>query len=447
MVWVVALTAYLWRRRLTRKRRDGTGGARYLRLGAVAMCGLAAACAVLGGYAWRHRDDTARGTGLRLWALVRSPEDGTNVFEEAFEAARRIQPANYYLYSLKATQLLRQEQPAAAAPAGLHFVNRALFLHPGYAPAHRLAAELLLAAGRRSQGFLELRLALLDTKHRQKRHALLERGLSVRGSLEDLVEIAGDSDELRRDMLSFLTSTRRPGLAYRAMKLMQFAETARGDPDGEYVVVQVLHGAERLQELSQFVEGVLERRPASVWALLWAARLDRRAGRLDRALERVRRGRAVAEHPVRLERLLREEARILELLGDVEGLHRLIRALETPRSALATLYYRRAMLYLAREQTGPALADLRLAEQLDPETAYATRAIAQILEKLASLEAAAHAYEEVLRRDPKDEKAREALARVRAAQQKRRLEGLMRGAGTPTPGPEPAEEPDRATTD
>ncbi len=66
-------------------------------------------------------------------------------------------PADYLLYGLVGQAYAAGGR--ATAGEALAFVNRALFLRPLDAPSHRTAARALLALGRRSQGFLEYRLA------------------------------------------------------------------------------------------------------------------------------------------------------------------------------------------------------------------------------------------------------------------------------------------------
>jgi O-antigen ligase/tetratricopeptide (TPR) repeat protein len=67
-------------------------------------------------------------------------------------------PLDYLAYGEAAAALLRTGDPRAA-----RFLNHALQLHPTHPGLHRLAARMLIAGGRRSQGAVEYALALRGT--------------------------------------------------------------------------------------------------------------------------------------------------------------------------------------------------------------------------------------------------------------------------------------------
>lgn len=67
-------------------------------------------------------------------------------------------PLDYLAYGEAAALLLRTGDPRAAK-----FLNHALTLHPTHPGLHRLAARMLIAGGRRSQGAVEYALALRGT--------------------------------------------------------------------------------------------------------------------------------------------------------------------------------------------------------------------------------------------------------------------------------------------
>ncbi len=98
------------------------------------------------------------------WALSRTVDaDDTrvraalaagNADERTFQEVIARHPADDYL------ELMATERALRAHDAGaMHHLNRALRLHPANWQAHRLAARLLAAVGRRSQAALEYRLA------------------------------------------------------------------------------------------------------------------------------------------------------------------------------------------------------------------------------------------------------------------------------------------------
>jgi hypothetical protein len=73
-------------------------------------------------------------------------------------AAMARHPLDYLAYGEAAALLLRTGDPRAAK-----FLNHALTLHPTHPGLHRLAARMLIAGGRRSQGAVEYALALRGT--------------------------------------------------------------------------------------------------------------------------------------------------------------------------------------------------------------------------------------------------------------------------------------------
>jgi hypothetical protein len=76
--------------------------------------------------------------------------DATSVMER--------HPLDYLAYGEAAAILVRTGEPRAA-----RFLNHALQLHPTHPGLHRLAARMLIASGRRSQGAVEYSLALRGT--------------------------------------------------------------------------------------------------------------------------------------------------------------------------------------------------------------------------------------------------------------------------------------------
>src|SRR5690606_21304063 len=91
-----------------------------------------------------------------LVGLVQARAPLEQVRARALELIDR-HPADYLLYAVAGSAYA----PGGKATAGeaLAFVSRALYLRPMEAASHRIAARVLLALGRRSQAFLEYRLA------------------------------------------------------------------------------------------------------------------------------------------------------------------------------------------------------------------------------------------------------------------------------------------------
>ncbi|WP_163990500.1 O-antigen ligase family protein [Pyxidicoccus caerfyrddinensis] len=159
----------------------------------VALTGLALVALVPG----RHHlsDAEAELAGL---VTARAPE--SDVRARGLTLIDR-HPSDYLLYRLVASAYAARG-PEVAGEA-LAFINRALYLSPHDAVAHRVAARALLELGRRSQGFLEYRLAYEAGDLSVLQGEALRR---VR-SLEDLAALTPDAPEVAVRLLDSLGNT------------------------------------------------------------------------------------------------------------------------------------------------------------------------------------------------------------------------------------------------
>jgi tetratricopeptide (TPR) repeat protein len=144
-------------------------------------------------------------------------------------------PADYALYDLLG-QAYADVGPAAATEA-LAFANRALFLHPWDGRAHRVAARALLVLGRRSQAFLEYRLAYEAGDPGAWRGEALERART----LEELQALTPGSVQAAEELLVALV-----GLGRREEALTWLA-WARERFDAEPGVVRLWEHEARLR--------------------------------------------------------------------------------------------------------------------------------------------------------------------------------------------------------
>jgi Flp pilus assembly protein TadD len=92
----------------------------------------------------------------QLKASLATASTGQEIARAALPVIDR-HPADYLLYDAVGTAY--STRPFGDPRSALAFANRALFLRPLDVEAHRVAARALLKLGRRSQGFLEYRLA------------------------------------------------------------------------------------------------------------------------------------------------------------------------------------------------------------------------------------------------------------------------------------------------
>ncbi len=118
--------------------------------------GIAAVLALLAGIALVPGRHTIAEAEAELVELVRARAPLDQVRARALVLIDR-HPADYLLYGLAGSAYATGGK--ATAGEALAFVNRALYLRPMDAASHRIAARALLASGRRSQAFLEYRLA------------------------------------------------------------------------------------------------------------------------------------------------------------------------------------------------------------------------------------------------------------------------------------------------
>jgi tetratricopeptide (TPR) repeat protein len=149
-----------------------------------------------------------------LAGLVRARAPLSEVRARAVELIDR-HPADYLLYGLVASAYAAGGK--AQAGEALAFVNRALYLRPTDAASHRIAARALLALGRRSQAFLEYRLAYKSGD----REVLVREALDQARTLEELREFTPDSPEVVAGLALALAS--RPGRQEQALAWLTWA--------------------------------------------------------------------------------------------------------------------------------------------------------------------------------------------------------------------------------
>jgi tetratricopeptide (TPR) repeat protein len=126
------------------------------RLSPMKGMGIAAVLSLLAGVALVLGRHTIAEAEAELAGLVQARAPLDQVRARALELIDR-HPADYLLYGLAGSAYATGGR--ATAGESLAFVNRALYLRPMDAASHRIAARALLALGRRSQAFLEYRLA------------------------------------------------------------------------------------------------------------------------------------------------------------------------------------------------------------------------------------------------------------------------------------------------
>ncbi|HSP80410.1 MAG TPA: O-antigen ligase family protein, partial [Myxococcaceae bacterium] len=187
-------------------------------------------------------------------------------------------PADYALQDLLGTACAAE----GAAAEALAFANRALYLRPLDARAHRVAARALLSLGRRTQAFLEYRLAF----EAGEQAVLKDEALGLARTLEELRALTPDSPAMVAQLVSELA--RRPGAQELALAWLGEARE-RLDASPEAVVLWELEARLRLSrrefaEAEAASEEVSRREPEALASHLLRADVLRARGRQEEAL-------------------------------------------------------------------------------------------------------------------------------------------------------------------
>ncbi|QSQ28361.1 O-antigen ligase family protein [Pyxidicoccus parkwayensis] len=324
-----------------RRRAPGTSGglkpSAWMLGAGVALTGLALAALVPGRYALA--DAEAELAGL---VTARAPESDVRARGVALID---LHPADYLLYRLVASAYAARG-PGAAGEA-LSFVNRALYLSPLDGVSHRVAARALLALGRRSQGFLEYRLAY----EAGDLGALQGEAIHRARSLEDLAAMTPDAPEVAvrlLDALANMPSRLDAALAYSGWARERFegrpgvaalwarearlrlrkgelpaaeaatAEVARLEPDAldtHLLRAEVLRAQGRRDEALQTLERLLARFPGHVELSFTLAAQQLDAGLTRRAKDTLQAVSPFLTDYAQRARLLSMEASCLEREG------------------------------------------------------------------------------------------------------------------------------------
>ncbi|WP_368670435.1 O-antigen ligase family protein [Myxococcus sp. AM011] len=350
-----------------------------------------------------------------LAALVaaRGPVDA--VHAKGLELIDR-HPSDYLLYRLVASA--HASRGGEGAGDTLAFVNRALYLAPRDSVSHRVAGRALLSLGRRSQGFLEYRLAheAGDTG------ALLGEAIRRARTVEDLSSMTPASTEVAGRLMDSLSNT--PG---RQELALAYGAWAREHFEGQHGVTELWAREARLRlqrkELSEAEAACTEverREPERLDTALLRAEVLKGKGERDASLGAVEVLRA--RHPANVELAFTLASWQMEA-----GLTR--RARETLQSVGGLISdYRQRALLLSMEAEGleregfltRAVERRQTAARLVPSP-DAYFAVARLQETLRRYDAAARSVREGLGLLPPDsrEAARAWVSRLESAEEAR----------------------------
>jgi len=418
MIVVVTLAAFLFARH-TGKERSTSGHGHGVRLGPVVLAGLLALClAGTASLAWR-RDGSYHLQAARLRALA-DAKVAEREFELAFEEARRLCPTYWYIYAQRAKHMLLRRSPGPV----LHWVNRALFLHPRAALAHVLASEALRGAGRPEQAADELRLAVADAVSEKRIRGLFRRSLDRGATGPALMHLAGDDVSIQAHLLHVLIERNRAGLALMLAERLGFEARAQGDERAERALANLLFSAGRYDDLERVASAMVEHHPDSALAWYWHARAARGRGDLRSALERARRARGLARQQGVRSAVVDEEGAICELRGESDCLVALVGDAMGARVTRARIYLRLGRTRSRQGDTSAALADLHLARRLWPESTEPPLVLGRVLAKARAWRLAAVYFGEVLDRHPEHAEAKLGKAAALRAIEEERVRSL-----------------------
>jgi len=223
--------------------------------------------------------------------------------------------ADYLLPLLVAQHELDQVEGARNA---LPWINRGMYLAPGFGGGHLLAGRALWRLGHTQQALLEYGLTLRVEPGYTG--AVTSEVSRLRGRAEDVVALAGTDPGTRLALASYLNST-----GHVAAALILLSEEP-GAPSAAYAELRMnaLYAAGQLDRAAAEANQAIERWPARSFGYLWLARLQRQQGNAELADRTLARGLAASSDR---DEMLNWQARWALEAGQFERARGLIRQL------------------------------------------------------------------------------------------------------------------------
>jgi tetratricopeptide (TPR) repeat protein len=288
----------------------------------------------------------------------------------------------------------------------MRMLNRAMLLCPRCLGAHEEAARDLWRLGRRQQSLLEWKTVI--TGARPSLGPVLDGLLAVGAKPEELAILA--DDENRFAISRYL-------LAHGAIDAAKTTLNQSTIPEGAelfLVQAQIFLAAKDLPAAQKAAQRALELEPRNPRAVLMAADLallDPK--RATEAVAILQAGLRFAPSDVDLNR------RMLSLLIPTDKYQAIDLALTNLRAALAEAgansteaNVAAAQIFERRGQYRRAMSEYQAALAHAPDNIGLRLALARAAEEIGAITSAVDAYNEVLRRDPTNQAARAALAKI-----------------------------------
>ena len=331
-----------------------------------------------------------------------------------------------YAYALAEARLQPRGTTPASTQTRLRMLNRAMLLCPRCVGAHDEAARELWRLGRRKQSLLEWKTVV--TESRGSLGGVLNGLLAASATPEELSTLA--DNENRFDISRYL-------LAHGAIDAAKATLNQTANQEGAelYLVqAQIALAAKDMPAAKKASQRALELEPRNARAVLMAADIALLSpSGTDEAMTILQAGLRFAPSDVELNR------KVLGLLMQTEKWQAIDHALGGFRAALAEAgapsteaNIAAAHIFEKRGQWRRAMSEYQAALAHAPDNLGLRLALAHAAEEIGGISSAVDAYSDVLRRDPANQEARSALARIQV--DKKMLE--VNSISPPRPGAE-----------
>jgi tetratricopeptide (TPR) repeat protein len=334
-------------------------------------------------------------------------------------AASLAHPTDY-AYALAEARLEPRGPAKTSTQTRLRMLNRAMLLCPRCMGAHEEAARDLWRLGRRQQSLLEWKIVV--TESRGSLGPVLDGLLAVGAKPDELATLADDQNRL--GLSRYLLAH---GAIDAATKTLN--QTAQQEGAELYLVqAQIFLAAKDIPAARKASQRALElepRNPRAVQMSAEIALLDPKA--TSEALAILQTGLRFAPSDVNLNRM------VLSLLIPTDKYQAIDQALANLRAALAEAgapsteaNLTAAQIFERRGQFRRAMSEYQAALSHAPDNIGIHLALARAAEQIGGIASAVDAYTNVLRRDPANQEAKSALARIQHDKKDLEVDSILR---------------------
>jgi predicted Zn-dependent protease len=337
-------------------------------------------------------------------------------------AASLAHPTDY-AYALAEARLEPRDSGQIGTKTRLRMLNRAMLLCPRCVGAHEEAARELWRLGRRRQSLLEWKTVV--TESRGSLGPVLDGLLASGAKPEELTTLA--DDENRFGLSRYLLAHG----AIDAAKATLNQTTQQEGAELYLVQAQIFLAAKDVPAARKASQRALELEPRNPRAVQMAAEmalLDPKA--TSEALAILQTGLRFAPADVALNRM------VLSLLIPTDKWQAIDQALASFRAALAEAgapsteaNLIAAQIFERRGQFRRAMSEYQAALAHAPDNIGLRLMLARAAEQIGGITSAVDAYNDVLRRDPANQEAKAALARIQHDKKVLEVDSILRARG------------------